>query len=230
MKVKGMTKLESKDYYEKLKITNFNPSIELDKDYLRIREKLVLSYNEITSKTDREYIIDLFFGVSLYSILEDELELSKNFNISSRHDNWRYINMMVIPDILFRRWNDSKDRFYDLDRRSYTYTLWWYIHLSWQKEAHTTIELLKNNSTDTIVQLTERVGRGITGGYEVDLYRAIIRELSKYKRNGQLFRRVMVLNTLYVSTLEPIYYEGSYDNYAKMLFEKAKLAKDEKRD
>lgn len=225
MKIKTMTKLQAKDHFEILKTSGFKESKNLSEDYLKIRRFLLQKYDEITSKTKQEYIIDMFFGISMYQILNEVFDMRNNYHISSNMDFWRYLNMEVIPDIVYERWGDSVNRFYIHDKRNYSYSVWWYIHLSWQGSNEETIKAINFNTTDTIVQLTERSGRGITGGYSIDLYREIIRELGKYRKHGNLFRRVMELNTMYTSTIEPKFYDGGYENYVKMLFYKANNGK-----
>lgn len=97
--------------------------------------------------------------------------------------------------------------------------LWWYIYLSWQGSEDATIETLKENSTDEILQLVDRCGRG---GYRVDLYRELMRknglvEIAERRKN-QLFRKMMVLNTARVQVLEPELTTGGNRGYVETLY------------
>ena len=96
--------------------------------------------------------------------------------------------------------------------------LWWYIYLSWQGSEKDTITVLKDNSTDEILQLVDRCGRG---GYRVDLYRALMLQNSKLdpidRRRRQLFRKMMVLNTARVQVIEPELTVGGNIGYAESL-------------
>ncbi len=80
--------------------------------------------------------------------------------------------------------------------------------------------MLKDNSTDEILQLVDRCGRG---GYRVDLYRALMSEYSLLdpieRRRKQLFRRMMVLNTARVQVVEPGLVLGGEHRYILDLIE-----------
>ena len=87
-------------------------------------------------------------------------------------------------------------------------------HLSWQGDEESTREILKDNSTDEILQLVDRCGRD---GYRVDLYREIMKQYAEMdvteRRKDQVFRKMMVLNTAKVQVIEPALVDGGEIKY-----------------
>lgn len=215
-----ITKVQAREEFNKLIEQSFKVNeSELSNDFKKIRNILVGEYNSIKNKYSKPYDIDLNFGLTLYKLLNEELDLVNDKTLASNIDFWIFISLKLIPDIVFDRWGNQQTRFYSYNKRIWPLSIWWYIHLSWQGEHYSTYETLKDNSTDTIVQLIERVGVG----YDLYLTRAIMSRLSKEEKKTQLFRRVMVLNTIYLQTIEPMFFKGSYEGYVNMLFDKAKI-------
>ena len=78
--------------------------------------------------------------------------------------------------------------------------------------------ILKDNSTDEILNLVERSG---SDGYRVDVYREIMAEYSctvLKKSVKQLLRKVMVLNTARTTLVEPALADGGVKGYVKELY------------
>lgn len=220
MRISTMGKLQAETEFEILIDKNFKADVNtLDDIMIRIRTKLTKYYYDLKKSYTRPYEIDLLFGLNLYKVLNEELNLKNDKTISSNINFWIYFSMRVIPDILYDRWGSQPNRFYKHNKRIWPLSIWWYIHLSWQNNEEETYEILKNNSTDTIVQLNERVGVG----YDINLTKQLMKRLSHEKEKTQLFRRVMVLNTIYIHTIQPKLFENSYEGYVEMLFEKAKI-------
>ena len=229
-------------------VMNWNSIIssELDEEYLSLRKKVIAAFDEICSKIEsdpvlksrKDYNLDLYFGCRLYEILA-EYGFSKR--IGSNDQVWMYLCVKVFPDIVHKRYPGSKkkhedgiieylnvnvERFWQTRRRIYLKVLWWYIYLSLQLDENAepdmdrTIAVLKNNSTDEIVQIVERSG---AYGYRVDLYRKLMKYYSdhraKMKKPAERFRQVMVLNTARGKVIEPALAEDGIDGYVKELFE-----------
>lgn len=227
MKFEYLSKFQAEELYTKFKNRNFVFENELRGVYNDIREKLMTTYKGLNSKfggKSIKYPIDMLFGVEMYNYLNDLLNLKDRYDLTSNVDFWRYFTLVVAPDIVYDRWGDSTTRFYSHEKRNYFYSIWWYIHLSWQGDTETTIATILKNSTDSIVQITERSGTGILGGYNVDLYREIIKQLNNYESRTNLLRKVTVLNTLYTSTIEPEFYDGGLTKYVSKLFEVASIS------
>ena len=158
---------------------------------------------EMISKKNYSYQVDYIFGLRLYQLLNDKYEMS--IRAASSAEIWRYLSVRVVPDVVEMRYGiDHPDRFWEKPKRLWLRVLWWYIYLSWQGSAEATIAVLKDNSTDEIAQLVDRCGRG---GYRVELYREIMRQHGQLdpteRRQSEIFRKIMVLNTARVQAIEP---------------------------
>lgn len=202
------------------------PTADCDKEYSSLRNDLMKAMKltafdlEIDVKGIKSagYDFDLNFGLELYTILNENYQM--NPRTASDDNVWRYISLKVIPDIVFYRWDMNPSRFWKESRRIWLKTLWWYIYLSWQGSVEKTYAILKDNTTDEIVQLVERSG---SSGYRVETCRKIMEhygslEKEEKKRNNQIFRRVMKLNTARTKVVEPALLVGGEKMYVKELF------------
>lgn len=181
---------------------------------------------KITDVKSKSYIQDLCFAIALHKTLS---RYGFSLRIASNDMVWMYLCVNVFPDIIYKRYGeDGKgipvDHYWRKSRRIYLKSLWWYIYLSWQNgtdEADSykkTFEILKNNSTDEILNLVERAGRE---GYRVDVYRHIMAEYANSELRGkvkQLLRKVMVLNTARTAVVEPNLAKGGVQGYVKELY------------
>lgn len=214
-----MSKIQAKIEYNKLREKNFKFTVsskDISEPYKRIREELVNIYNDL-KKDYSTYNIDLRFGLALYEVLNKEFNLNNDMVIASNIDFWISLSINIFPDLVYDRWGDSVNRFYNHNKRIWLLSLWWYIHISWQGSMDETFKILEGNTTDTIVQLIERVGIG----YDLNLTRELMRGIKRHKSNSKVFRTVMVLNTIYFHTIEPEFFKGGYEGYVDMLFNKA---------
>lgn len=174
----------------------------------------------------KKYDYDLEFGLEMYSMFKEKY--SEDFSLRNLSNNsfWIYLSVSVIPDIVAERWGENNQvRSYKTPRRIWLSSLWWYIHLSWQGDKESTREVLLENSTDHILNLVERAGRG----YDKQLYRSIMYYYSKLSNdlkvinNRPTFRGALVLNTMHIKIVEPQLMDGGYDIYVLHLFEKLGL-------
>ena len=158
--------------------------------------------------------------------------------MASNDQVWMYLCVKIFPDIVHDRYRGTKvksensivernvneERFWKTRRRIYLKVIWWYIYLSMQMDEKgqddlmATFNILKDNSTDEIVQIVERSG---AAGYRVDVYREIMKYYSanRDKYDNTKFRQVMVLNTAKTQVVEPDLIEGGVHVYVKELFE-----------
>lgn len=196
----------------------YSEKLEYGPIYINLRKKLLFEHQEVRKKYDSEYMIDLHFGLKVYEIMNETFELDKNNNIASNPEFWIYITMEIIPDLTYDRWKINKPRFYDSSKRIWIFSLWWYIHLSWQGSYEETRKTIYDFTTDSIVQIFERSG----SGFDFELSREIVRQLNQVNDKGKTLRKVMVLNTVYIKTIEPKLYNGGVKGYVKMLFDKVK--------
>ena len=165
------------------------------------------------------YRIDLYFGLGLYQLLNQKYGM--NVRLASSSGVWRFLSMVVATDIIEMRYDVTHpDRYWKKAKRLWLRVLWWYIYLSWQGSAEKTEEILRKNTTDEILQLVDRAGKG---GYRVDLYREIMRVNAEMNRAAwtkeQMFRKVMVLNTARLQVLEPSLVDGGEKQYVSDLCE-----------
>lgn len=196
-----------------------------DNEYMSLRLKLIGEFNKALVElqiqkeeiTKKKYEFDLLFGLRLYDILNEN---GFNARDASNDGVWRFMSLRVIPDLVYYRWGNTPDRYWKTTRRIWIKSLWWYIHLSWQKNRDETYRILKDNTTDEIVQLTERSG---SNGFRVKLYRTIMAYYGDMdeaqKRRGTLvFRRAMKLNVARLKVIEPGLVDGGELEYVKELF------------
>ncbi len=191
---------------------------ELDSDYYDLRESLLEEFNKI--QTGHKYTVDYKFGIVLYVVLS---RFGFTIRDAANDDKWRYLSLNVIPDIVAKRWGKTAEiRYYKQGSRIWIKTIWWYIHLSRQNNINETVEIIKDNSTDQILQLVDRIGKH---GYYVAAYRRIMYFYWKARKinpnvGEEEFRKIMTLHTALCKTIEPGLCEGGEEGYAKMLFDR----------
>lgn len=198
-------------------------------DYQPLRNDLCMLFDAALSEIgitedqiaekNYSYQVDLIFGLALYEVLNEKYGM--NIRLAATEGVWRYLSVCVVPDLVEKRYGkDHPDRFWKKPKRLWLRVLWWYIYLSWQGNVESTRKVLKDNSTDEILQLVDRCGRG---GYRVNLYRELMKEYSEHdateRRKKQLFRKMMVLNTARVQVLEPELTPGGNRGYVVSLSE-----------
>lgn len=176
-----------------------------------------------------DYYIDAHFGLMLYEYLWKQPWFS--MRIAANDGFWRYMSLKIVPDVVAQRWGkDNESHFWSRPTRIWLRSIWWYVHLAWQKNAETTRIVLEcpHFTTDTILNFEERSGRN---GTYVEAYRRIIYYYSKVssgdiKKNSRgkantsddVFRVVMKLNTAKMLVMDPALCLGGEDAYAKALF------------
>lgn len=212
----------SRDFSElKVKSTSIEP-IKASTEFLPLRDQLlnardkVFEENELDYSNKLDYKFDLLYGLELYEILNEKIGFTNR--VASSDDIWRYLSVCVIPDVVHARFGLTETRYFKTPRRVWLKTIWWYIHLSWQNSIEETYNILKHNTTDTIVQLVERP----YDGYYVDLYRELMYQyhlIEDPSRN--IFRRAMKLNTARLITTTPELVVGGIEQYVKDLLKDA---------
>lgn len=215
--------IASKDF-EKLKImTQKVVPIKLTSQFDSLRSELLEARDELYEENHfdfsnkLDYKFDLLFGLKLYNILGEEIGFTPR--VATNDDIWRYLSVKVIRDIVHSRWQLNEDHFYKISRRIWLKTIWWYIHLSWMGDQKSTYEILKNNTTDTVLQLVERPGIG----YNVMVYRELMYQYHKYEDTSRnLFRQILKLNTARLLTTSPELVEGGILAYVDDLFKSIK--------
>ena len=149
-----------------------------------------------------------------------------NRYIASKDGVWKYLQLKIFPDLVYYRWRYAEDRYFKLNRRLWLKTIWWYAFLAWRKDEDYTKKILEGNTTDTILQLVERTGNY---GYRVELYNEIL--FQKYNCNikdQDIFRRILILNTMRVKIIDPYLYRDGISGYVKdLLIDSNAITKEE---
>lgn len=203
--------------------------VKCPEEYKKLREEILnlfvctlseigIDPEDINSK-NYAYQVDYIFGLKFYQLLNNSYNMS--IRAAATDGIWRFLSICVVPDLVEMRYGlDHPDRFWKKPKRVWLRVIWWYIHLSWQGDEDTTKEILKDNSTDEILQLVDRCGRD---GYRVDLYREIMKQYAAMdtteRRKDQIFRRMMVFNTAKVQAIEPALVDGGETRYVDDLCE-----------
>ena len=161
---------------------NFNSNcdesyIELRRDILNefdtTLKELNIGINDVKAKA---YEVDYIFGIKLYELLT--FKYSMNENEAGNDDIWRYIQLKVCPEIIKYRYGINEDRYYKKARRMWLENLWWYVYLGWKDNRETTKTILKDNTTDTILNIIDRTGMY---GYRKELFNEILYKKYYYK-------------------------------------------------
>ena len=211
--------------YRKFCQTNIVDENKLDQNYIEIRRFFIKHYNELKESNCSKYLLDLQLGLVMYEFLKKQKDFNNYYE--SSYDFWKYLSVFVIPDIISDRFGiDKVEHFYKKNVRIYPFTLYWYIHLSWQGDRESTFEILKDHSTDEILQMIERPSRM---GINIELYRKIMKKISMIDKkdrriivNGKKYTILEIIfmkNLSKLSITRPEIYPNGVDGYVDMLFE-----------
>lgn len=191
-------------------------------EFIELRAETLSKYKSLKNEGKSEYELDYRLSVWFYMYLKHQRWFS--LRLATTEDFWRYVAMIVIPDVITDRYSKSEKpdarHYYSKGTRVYPYTLYWYTYLSWYKNEESTLAVLSQRgfNTDTIVGLVERTGRN---GTPIELYRSIMYnfgELAKIKNiNNITFRSVMKLCLAKIAVIDPDLYDGENDKYALSL-------------
>lgn len=156
---------------------------------------------------------DMRVGLALYRLLG---EAGMDIRTAADDDWWRFLSLRVLPDFVKARWDSAPAvRFWKGRSRIWLRAMWWTVHLTWHGNEENTRKVLEGVTTDTVVQLVERPGKG---GFRVDLTRRIFRMRRMRKPSQDQFRAIMKLNTAQILLKEPLLCEGGLFGYVDGLF------------
>ena len=214
---------EIKKVYDNYLSTRIIDVSHLDQNYKDLRDACVAKYYSLKELSKNrngkssKHFIDMYFGFFLYDYLNKKKDFVPKYE--SDYDFWRYIAVCVIPDIVSDRWDITKsDHFYTKPTGIYPFQVYWYIKLSWQGSKEKTIDVLKDNQEDQILQLVDRPS---SIGINLNLYRRIMFKLStiSIEERQKKFRAVMMKNTAKLVNVRPELYEGGIEAYVDMLYQ-----------
>ena len=206
---------------------------QLDNDYQQLRDQLVNLHDELIAKyeamSQQPYIHDLYFGVYLKDFLDRQPWF--NLRLAANIGFWRYLSVVVIPDVVNSRWpKDSADHYWKKPSRIWLRSIWWWAFLGWQGDVGSTIGLLCRPvfNTDSILNMCERTGRK---GTLVEMYKQILKtyasleedKIIAYNRKTKkdsdtLFRGVMRQNSMEILLKEPTLCDRGVIGYVESLF------------
>lgn len=156
---------------------------------------------------------DVKVGLALYRVLADA-----GVDIRTAADDgwWRFLSLRVLPDLVKSRWDTAPPvRFWKGRSRIWLRAMWWTVHLTWQGSEEQTRKVLESVTTDTVVQLVERPGKG---GFRIDLTREIFKMRRLRNSSQEQFRKIMKLNTAQIVLKEPVFCDGGLFGYVNALF------------
>ena len=209
-------KLSQRHFDEMVKRDAFLPDIS-SPEMEEVRRKLfaiVSMYDPIArSNASGPGAYDMKVGLALYQVLG---EAGMDIRTAADDGWWRYLSLRVLPDLVKNRWDSAPPvRYWKGRSRIWLRALWWTVHLTWQGTEENTRKVLESVTTDTVVQLVERPGKG---GFRIDLTRLIFRMRWLRKPSQDQFRAIMKLNTAQIVLKEPVFCEGGLFGYVDALF------------
>lgn len=214
---KSINRSEASRLYGELSLKGFVPESPRHPFDRQLRSELLEKIPPFT-KGMSEIFYDLNAGFALSEVLRRH-----GMPLSSAADDgfWRHLSLSVIPEIIHARWGGSKNpeaRFHNQKRRVWLRALWWFLYLTWQGSEEATRSALTRMTTDDVVQLVERPGRG----FRLDLCREIVRQASSGLPDTRL-RAILKLNTAYLVSREPTFQERGTLGYVEDLLEPFKV-------
>ena len=202
--------LAQRRYEEMASTRSFVPNGLLS-DYTGLREKLLQAIPHFDA-TAGAGAYDVATGLALYRILG---EAGMDVRTAADDGVWRFLSLRVLPDLVQARWPHAPaERFWRGRSRIWLRACWWLIHLAWQETEEKTRAVLADVTTDTVVQLVERPGRG---GFRVELTRSLFSARSGRRFTQAEFRALMKLNTARVMVTEPWLCDGGIKGYVREL-------------
>ena len=190
---------------------NLNPKMEELRRHLLA---IVLLYDPTArSNASGPGAYDMKVGIALYRILA---EAGMDIRTAADDGWWRFLSLRVLPDLVKSRWDSAPPvRYWKGRSRIWLRATWWTVHLTWQGSEENTRKVLESVTTDTVVQLVERPGKG---GFRIDLTRLIFKMRRLRKPSQDQFRAIMKLNTAQIVLKEPLFCEGGLFGYVDALF------------
>jgi hypothetical protein len=210
-------KLSQRHFDEMIKDDVFVPEDKLNPEMDEVRRQLlaiVSPYDpSARSNASGPGAYDMKVGLALFQVLA---EAGMDIRTAADDGWWRFLSLRVLPDLVKSRWDNAPPvRYWKGRSRIWLRAIWWTIHLTWQGSEEKTRSVLESVTTDTVVQLVERPGKG---GFRIDLTRLIFRMRRLRKPTQEQFRAIMKLNTAQIILKEPLFCEGGLFGYVDALF------------
>lgn len=168
---------EPEKEYKKLQERNFNFEMPEQNKIILPGTGDLVSDEELFAL--RQSIVELAkkYGFSAISSMQKSENLNRNFDrkfaellftemnitpsVAATLPMWYFINIILIPDVLYWRWGDSPDRYYRQTRRVYASRAWWTYYLFSDSEDYK--RKFEAITEKTLSDLFERTNsRGLT--------------------------------------------------------------------
>lgn len=209
-------KLSQRHFDEMVKSDAFLPNTSnLEMEEIRRQLLCIVSRYEPAARSNASGpgAYDIKVGLALYRVLA---EAGMDIRTAADDGWWRFLSLRVLPDLVKSRWDSAPPvRFWKGRSRIWLRAMWWTVHLTWQGSEEDTRKVLESVTTDTVVQLVERPGKG---GFRIDLSRLIFQKRRLRKPSQEQFRAIMKLNTAQIVLKEPQFCEGGLSGYVDALF------------
>lgn len=235
-----LSELNTKTPYEfKRYISKEFSEKDFDEEYYQLRKSLVDAFdikekllmnttinNEVGNKA--KYNFDLELGIELHKILHKAGFTERQ---AGNIKIWYYLTTEVFLDYVYYRIGstDSENlkfsKYICRETRMTLPTVWWFVHLSLQlkpdnePDYELTRKILKNSSTDTIMQLVDRRG----SGYWLEFTRVLMKllfDLNKTQTrnsNFNFFSNLLALHLISTIDYDPHLSSISIDHYCEHL-------------
>jgi hypothetical protein len=209
-------KLSQRRFDEMVKSNAFHPD-KSSPDMEKVRSQLLAFVSlydpNAGSNASGPGAYDVKVGLALYRVLA---EAGMDIRTAADDGWWRFLTLHVLPDLVKSRWDSTPPvRFWKGRSRIWLRAMWWTVHLTWQGSEESTRKVLESVTTDTVVQLVERPGKG---GFRIDLTRLIFKMRRVRKPSQDQFRAIMKLNTAQIVLKEPVFCAGGLSGYVDALF------------
>jgi len=209
-------KLSQRHFDEMVKRDAFLPDISSpEMEELRRQLLAIVSLYDSTARSNAlgPGAYDMKVGLALFRVLA---EAGMDIRTAADDGWWRFLSLRVLPDLVKSRWDSAPPvRYWKGRSRIWLRAMWWTVHLTWQGSEENTRKVLESVTTDTVVQLVERPGKG---GFRIDLTRLIFKMRRLRKPSQDQFRAIMKLNTAQIVLKEPLFCEGGLFGYVDALF------------
>lgn len=209
-------KLSQRHFDEMVSSGAFLPDIS-NREMEEIRRQLLANVSlydpSARSSASGPGAYDVKVGLALYRVLA---EAGMDIRTAADDGWWRFLSLRLLPDLVKSRWGSAPSvRFWKGRSRIWLRAMWWTVHLTWQGSEENTRKVLESVTTDTVVQLVERPGKG---GFRIDLTRLIFKMRQLREPSQEQFRAIMKLNTAQIVLKEPLFCEGGLFGYVDALF------------
>ena len=154
----------------------------LRQDTISLARKYGFGTNNIGSS------LKLNFDKALGCLIYEKMNITPS--VAATLPMWQFLNLQLLPDIVFWRWGNSKEHFYS-ERRNYLGTQWWRYYLfSNSEESLRTYSKLNDAE---IAELYERSGsRGLPEHiFEISKWFLQLSQTAIIKNEREMFRSVL---------------------------------------